>query len=67
MTRLHDVTPRRDFLPTQITHVRYREDPKGHVATVHWNDFGPNGNPVTERSARIESYASTDRRANGLV
>ena len=35
------------LLPTQVTHARSREDPKGNVATLRWNDFGPNGNLIT--------------------
>ena len=29
-----------------VTHVRSQEDPKGNIATIHWNDLGSNGRSV---------------------
>ena len=32
---------------TQVTHVGSREDLKGNAVTLHYNDFGLNGNSVS--------------------
>ena len=42
----------------QVCHVRSREDPKGSIATLRWNDLGLNGNPTTQCSGRIDYYGN---------
>ena len=46
-TQVTRVRSRERLRLTQVRFGRSREDPKGNIATLRWNDFSSNGNSVT--------------------